>query len=55
MSAHAQKRYRHIYVTVYRKRDHVPQKTVNAGFRKYDVIAISIENLTLIGRVVCEI
>ena len=29
--------------------------SVNAGFRKYDAIAISIENLTLIGRVVCEI
>ena len=29
--------------------------TVNAGFRKYDAIATSIENLTFIGRVVCEI
>ena len=29
--------------------------SVNTGFHKYDAIATSIENLTLIGRVVCEI
>ena len=37
---------------MYHKKNFLP---VNAGFPKYDAIATSIENLTLIGRVVCEI